>query len=260
MNRASFFTLIVVLVVWQLITTSFDVPRYIFPSISVVVQEIVDHPDPFVRNTAITAVESLLGAMLGCAIGLLLGCVMALNKWAQNILLPYAIGSNSVPVVAVAPLVAIWFGHGLMAKIVVAAFLCFFPIAVNTYEGLRDRSVVFRELFLVIGARSDFYFWQLRVPLAVPFIVAGAKVSVVLAVIGAVVAEFVGADAGLGFGMVQASYSLNTPRLFGYVIMACILGLVFYGAVVLAEVALRSSGRWDWAFGGDENAESGELF
>ncbi len=174
---------------------------------------------------------------------------MAMNRTAKNILLPYVIGSNSVPVVAIAPLIALWFGHGLLAKILVASFLCFFPIAINAYEGLRDRGGVLKELFSVIGASSDFYFWNLRVPLAVPFLVAGAKISIVLAVIGAVVAEFVGSDAGLGFGMVQASYSLNTPRLFGYMIIACILGLSFYSFMMLVELLLKKSRRWDWAFG-----------
>jgi NitT/TauT family transport system permease protein len=114
---------------------------------------------------------------------------------------------------------------------------------------LRDRGGVFKELFTVIGASDNFYFWSLRLPLAVPFIIAGLKVSVVLAVIGAVVAEFVGSDSGLGFGMLQASYSLNTPRLFGYMIVACVTGLIFYGFVMVLELLLRSSRRWDWAFG-----------
>lgn len=253
MNRAAFLALIIACVTWQLVTTYFSVPRYIFPSPYAVGVEMANSPDLFLRNTMITAFESLLGAVLGCTLGLILGCLMALNRWAQNVLLPYVIGSNSVPVVAIAPLVAIWFGHGLLSKIVVAAFLCFFPIAVNTYEGLRDRSVVLKELFAVIGASRDFYFWKLRVPLAVPFIVTGAKVSVVLAVIGAVVAEFVGSDGGLGFGMVQASYSLNTPRLFGYVIVACVLGLAFYGTIGLIQFVLQKSGRWDWAFGSNED-------
>jgi NitT/TauT family transport system permease protein len=174
---------------------------------------------------------------------------MALNRWARDILLPYVIGSNSVPVVAVAPLVALWFGHGMTSKVAVAAFLCFFPLAINAYDGLRDRGGILRDLFAVIGAGPSVYFWNVRMPQAVPFFVSGAKVSVVLAVIGAVVAEFVGSDAGLGFGMVQASYSLNTPRLFAYVILACVMGLLFYACVLTLEFALRRTGRWDWAFG-----------
>ena len=120
---------------------------------------------------------------------------------------------------------------------------------------------MFKELFAVIGASPSFYFWHLRMPLAIPYILAGAKVSAVLAVIGAVVAEFVGSDAGLGFGMVQATYSLNTPRLFGYMIVACALGLAFYALIMIGESLLKRTGRWDWAFGSrsDQRELSGSL-
>ena len=249
MNRAPLLAFIAACIAWECVARFFDIPRYIFPSLTAVLEEMWDSQGVFISNTAITAVESLLGVTVGCAVGLAVGYMMALNRLAKNILLPYVIGSNAVPVVAIAPLLALWFGHGLLSKVLVAAFLCFFPIAINTYDGLRDRGGVFKELFSVIGASSDFYFWNLRVPLAVPFLMAGAKISAVLAVIGAVVAEFVGSDAGLGFGMLQASYSLNTPRLFGYMIISCVLGLIFYGIMLLIELALKRSRRWDWALG-----------
>jgi ABC-type nitrate/sulfonate/bicarbonate transport system permease component len=249
MNRASLIALLVVAILWEVVTRSFDVPRYIFPSLSAIGLEVANHADIFVSNTVRTTIESVLGAVLGCIVGLALGCVMALSRTVERVILPYVIGSNSVPVVAIAPLVALWFGHGLLSKVLVAAFLCFFPIAINTYEGLRDRGGVLKELFTIIAASPVAYFWKLRVPLAVPFVLAGTKISVVLAVIGAVVAEFVGSDAGLGFGMVQASYSLNTPRLFGYMIVSCLLGLLFYGIALIAEASLRLSHRWDWVFG-----------
>lgn len=254
MKRAPLFAFIAACVAWEGTTRYFDVPRYIFPSLSTVLAELIQYFSLFVRNAGVTAFESFFGAAIGCAIGFALGALMALSRGAQNVLLPYVVGSNSVPVVAIAPLVALWFGYGLLSKVVVAAFLCFFPIAINTYDGLRDRAGVLKELFAIVGASRSFYFWHLRMPLAVPYIIAGAKVSAVLAVIGAVVAEFVGSDAGLGFGMVQATYSLNTPRLFGYMVVACALGLVFYGLVVLGEALLKRSGRWDWAFGTGKGA------
>jgi len=249
MKRAPVIALVVACVIWEATTVYFDIPSYIFPSLSAVAYELTAQIALFARNAGVTAIESVLGALLGCAVGFALGVLMALSRRAQDVLLPYVVGSNALPVVAIAPLVALWFGHGLLSKVVVAAFLCFFPIAINTYDGLRDRGGVLKELFKVIGAPKGFYFWHLRMPLAVPFIIAGAKVSAVLAVIGAVVAEFVGSDAGLGFGMVQATYSLNTVRLFGYMAVACTVGLIFYGCVVLGEMLLKRSGRWDWALG-----------
>ena len=249
MTRASFVLLAVVCIVWEAGTRYFHVPLYIFPPLSKVLSEIARNPAIFLRNTGITAFESILGAVLGCTVGLALGGMMAISQWAKSALLPYVIGSNAVPVVAIAPLVSLWFGHGTASKIIVAGFLCFFPIAINAYDGLRDKGGVYKELFFVLGSSREEYFWKLQVPTSLPFLVAGAKISAVLAVIGAVVAEFIGSDAGLGFGMVQATYSLNTPRLFGYMIVACVLGVMFYGAVLLVELTLRRSGRWIWAFG-----------
>src|SRR4051794_6594492 len=122
MNRASIVTLVVACALWELVTSFFNIPRYIFPSLTAVVEEMGYHLGLFVTNTGITAAEAALGGVLGCSIGFALGCLMALNRHAENILLPYVIGSNSVPIVAIAPLVALWFGHGLVSKIVVAAF------------------------------------------------------------------------------------------------------------------------------------------
>jgi NitT/TauT family transport system permease protein len=249
MTRASFISLVVVCFIWEASTRYFSVPQYIFPPPSAVVLEVIGNPFVFLKNTEITTLESVLGAALGCTVGLSLGILMSISRRAENILLPYVVGSNAVPVVAIAPLVVLWFGHDLTSKVVVAGFLCFFPIAINTFDGLRDRGGVFKELFTVLGSSPEMYFWKLRLPNSVPYLVAGAKISFVLAVIGAVVAEFVSADSGLGFGMVQATYSLNTPRLFGYMFVACILGLIFYGLAAMLEVMLKRSGRWDWAFG-----------
>jgi len=251
MKWAPIIALVVVILVWQIATQLFSIPSYVFPAPSVVLTEMLSYRDIVLSNTLTTAIESLLGATLGCIVGFALGHLMALRRWAESVFLPYIVGSNAVPVVAIAPLVALWFGHGLLSKVVVAGFLCFFPIAINTYDGLRDRGGVLKELFVTLGATPDFYFWNLRMPLAVPHIVSGLKVSVVLAVIGAVVAEFVGSDAGLGFGMLQASYSLDTPRLFGYMIVACGLGMTFYGGIAIVEFVLGKSQRWVWAFGMD---------
>lgn len=256
MIRSFFISFALACAIWEFVTRYFAIPVYLFPSLTRVTVEMARSSGLILTNAVVTAVEAGCGAILGCGIGLTLGCLMAISRPAQTIILPYLIGSNAIPVVAIAPLIALWFGHGIAPKIIVAAFLCFFPIAINTYDGLRDKQGVFRELFFTIGASAGSYFLKYRVPAALPFLVSGARVSMVLAVIGAVVAEFVGADAGLGFGMVQAVYSLNTPRLFAYLIVACALGLIFYALVNAIEWQLRRSGRWSWAFGSKNHEAS----
>jgi NitT/TauT family transport system permease protein len=205
--------------------------------------------DLIISNTLTTAIEATFGVMLGCLIGVLVGTLMAASRPLENVLMPLVVSSNVIPVVAIAPLVILWFGFGLMSKVIVAAFLSFFPIALNAYDGLRDRGGNERDLFVILGASKQQYFRLFRLPSAIPSFFTGLKISGVLAVIGAVVSEFIGSDSGLGFGMLQARYNLNTTRLFCYTIVSCILGLLVYWVVVLLERTVANKKRWSWIKG-----------
>jgi len=128
-----------------------------------------------------------------------------------------------------------WFGYGFLSRAIVAAFLCFFPICINTFRGLEAADVHFRELFNVYGSTRIQYLLKARLPYALPYIFTGAKLNATYAVIGAIVAEFIGTTAGLGYGMVNALYNTDTPRLWAYLVVSIIMGMIFYGLIWLTE-------------------------
>lgn len=227
--------LAVVLAAWEIIVRLANVPHYIFPAPSRIAEALLDPGTQLLRHTTITTAESVVGFLLGSLVGLGLGIVLAESTSARLALLPYVIGSNAVPVIAIAPLVVMWFGYGFLARAVVSAFLCFFPLCINTYRGLQAADAHFKELFDVYGATRLQYLLKARLPFALPFIFAGAKLNATYAVIGAVVAEFIGTTSGLGHGMVHASYNTDTPRLWAFLVVSIALGVGFYCVVWLAE-------------------------
>ena len=224
-----------VLVSWEVVVRVAAVPFYVLPSPSRILLVFSDPRTELLKHLTVTFGESILGFLLGSAFGLSLGILLAEFTSARLALLPYVIGSNAVPVVAVAPLVVMWFGYSFLARAVVSAFLCFFPLCINTYRGLQSADLHYRELFTVYGATRLQYLLKARLPYSVPFLFAGAKLNATYAVIGAVVAEFIGTTSGLGYGMVNALYNTDTPRLWAYLSVSILLGVSFYGIVWLLE-------------------------
>jgi NitT/TauT family transport system permease protein len=220
---------------WEFSPAFFDIPTYVFPRISDISKAMWHARVTLGQNLLVTTFEALVGFVLGALAGFVAGVCMAEWPVVRRTILPYVVGSNAVPVVAIAPIVVLWFGHGLWSKSVVAAFLCFFPLAVNTFQGLTLYESIYADLFRIYGANRLQFFFKFRIHNAASFLFSGMKLSATYSVIGAVVAEFVGSDSGLGFGMLQATYNLNTPRLYGYLLISCALGILMYGAVGLAE-------------------------
>jgi NitT/TauT family transport system permease protein len=225
----------VALLLWQFGPPLFGIPSYVIPTVTEILDAVTTSPEIFLDNSWTTLIEAATGCAIGCAFGFALGCYMAESRLVSRIFLPYVIGSNAVPVVAVAPLIVLWFGYGTFSKSIVAAFLSFFPITIKNYQGLSEYDAVFSELFIILGASRWEFFLKFKLVNALPHSISGLKVSGTLAVIGAVVAEFVSPQAGLGFGMLQATYNLDTPRLFGYLVISCLMGMTMYGIGALIE-------------------------
>lgn len=225
----------ILLLLWEFIPSLFSIPNYVFPKLSDIFPAIIKSKSAFLDNSITTFHEAILGFILGSSIGFITGVLMAQSKLLTKTILPYVVASNAIPIVAIAPLVIIWFGHGITSKVILAAFLCFFPLAINTFKGLNEYSAIYKELFYTYGATNFEFLIKFKIRNAVPYIFSGLKLNATYSVIGAIVAEFIGATSGLGFGMLQASYSLNTPRLFGYIFVACFMGLGMYYLMVLIE-------------------------
>lgn len=229
---------LIALLAWEYIPKIFSTPSYVFPRLSEVINALIIAKVNLWIHFKTTLLEAVIGFLLGSSIGFLFGVGMAQSRLFSNIALPYVIATNAIPVIAIAPIIILWFGHGIMAKAIVSAFLCFFPIVINTYRGLSEFSPIYQELFLLYGSSKQDFLYKFKIPNAAPFIISGLKLNATFAVIGAVVAEFIGANAGLGFGMLQSSYSLNTPRLWGYIIVSCLLGVTMYLAIFIFETII----------------------
>lgn len=227
--------LILILLLWEFLPRIFVIPSYVFPTITTIYQSMASIIDVLFSNTLTTIQEAILGFLLGSFVGFVTGIIMAESKFLERIILPYVVGSNAVPAVALAPLIVLWFGHGIESKVVLVAFLCFFPLSINTFRGLCEYSAIYEELFFTYGAKKSEFLLKFKMRNALPYIFSGLKLNATYSVVGAIVAEFVGSSSGLGFGMLQASYNINTPRLFGYIIVACFLGLLMYYLMLLLE-------------------------
>jgi NitT/TauT family transport system permease protein len=186
-------------------------------------------------NTAVTVFEVFAGLGLGLTAALLTGYGLAKSPLLERILSPYIVASQAVPIVAVAPLLIIWFGFGWTSKVLVCALTVFFPAVVTTIVGIRSVDPDLRALMRSLQADRWQTFVKLEVPAALPVLFGGLKVAVTLAVIGAVVGEFVGADRGLGFMINLARGTLDTPMLFVALFTLVIIALLLYGAVAVLE-------------------------
>lgn len=219
---------LLLILAWEFAPKALDVPTYIFPSMSEIISAIIKNKTNIGIHFTTTLTEAVLGFVFGSLVGFIVGVAMAQSRLFSNIALPYVIASNAIPVIAIAPIIVLWFGQGIAAKAIVSAFLCFFPLVINTYKGLSEYNPIYLELFQLYGATKNDFLRQFKLSNAIPYIVSGLKLNATFSVVGAVVAEFIGANSGLGFGMLQASYNLNTPRLWGYIIISCLLGVSMY--------------------------------
>jgi NitT/TauT family transport system permease protein len=192
------------------------------------------------RHTLATLVEVILGLILGVSTAALLGYVLAKSDWLERLLSPYIVASQSVPVVAIAPLLVIWFGAELLSKVLIAALIVFFPVLINTIVGLRSVPIGLRDLMRSLQANSWQTFRLLEVPAALPVFLGGLKVGATLAVIGAVVGEFVAADQGLGFLINLGRGLYDTALVFVAIFILVSMAMLLYGAVALLESRLLS--------------------
>ncbi len=192
-------------------------------------------------HTRVTLLEVFGGLALGLTVAAVIGYGLAKSPLLERILSPYIIASQAVPIVALAPLLVVWFGFGALSKILVCALTVFFPALVNTMVGIRSVDPDLRALMRSLQASRWQTFLKLEVPASLPVLFAGLKVSVTLAVIGAVVGEFVGADRGLGYLVNLARGILDTPMLFVALFTLVAIALLLYSGVALLEWAVL---RW----------------
>jgi NitT/TauT family transport system permease protein len=189
----------------------------------------------------VTAVETLLGFALGCAIGFVAGVLLGQIDFLRRLLWPYVLASQVVPKLALGPIFIVWFGFGMTSTIVITALICFFPLLENTLTGLQSVPPEKRDLFRMLGASRRQTLLRLKIPSGLPVIMAGVRVAIVLALVGAVVGEFIGGDAGLGASIIAAQGMMDSTLMFALFIVITALGMLFYQLTILFERWLLSS-------------------
>ncbi len=230
-------SLLIALGGWQLTVQLTDLPAFILPSPADVgtrfLRSLVD--GSLLRHTGITLGEVLLGLLIGSASATALGYLLAKSLFFERLLAPYLVASQAVPIVAIAPLLTIWFGPGVFSKVLICALIVFFPVLVNTMVGVRAVPKPLRDLMRSLRATR----WQtlryLEIPASLPVFLGGLRIGAALSVIGAVVGEFVGADKGLGFLINVGRGQYDTALVFVAIFALVALALLLYGAVSWLE-------------------------
>lgn len=235
-------SVVVGLVIWQLFTTYSDIPSFIFPAPSEVWERLltVVQNGSLFYHTWITLQEVVLGLALGLTAAIITGYFLAKSRLVERVLSPYIVASQSIPIVAIAPLLVIWLGPGILSKILTSALIVFFPVLVNTIVGLRSVPHELYELMRSLQASPWQRIFKLEIPAALPVFLGGLRIGATLAVIGAVVGEFVGADKGLGFLVNVGRGLYDTALVFVAVFTLVLLALGLYGTVVFLENHLLS--------------------
>ena len=231
--------------IWEVSIAALDVPTYVLPSWIEIATSVWSDRSLILSHFIITGIEAAAGGLLAVVSGTTLAIACAEVKIVRQAAFPYVVAMNAVPVVAVAPLVVLWFGNGYSSKVIISAFVAFFPVFIAAFQGLSGSRERLRELFIVFNVPRGRQFLWSDLPSAASYVVAGIKTTLTLSVIGAVVGEFVGSDRGLGYGMLQARFSLDTPRVFAYLLASMALGLAMYGLGLLIERVLAGTGRFE---------------
>jgi NitT/TauT family transport system permease protein len=231
-------TLIALLVIWQAATALFAIPGYLLPAPTAIVADMAANWRLLGNASLVTIAEVAAGFVLSVLIAVPLAALLSSSSAVENAIYPIIVGSNTVPKVALAPLLLAWFGFGVAPKIVIVVLVTFFPIVINSVVGFKSLPPQMYYLARSMGASAAELFWLFRIPNALPSIFAGLKVASVLSVIGAVVAEFVGSDSGLGYSMMAATSDLNIARQFSAIMLLSAIGTIFFWLIGCLERAL----------------------
>jgi len=231
----SVFLFIVLVAVWEAVVRLLQVPQFILPAPSKVAEALWRGlvSGLYLEHLYYTLVSTVLGFLLGSTLGFGLGTGVALSKRFEFFLYPYIVMFQSLPKIALAPLIVIWFGLGLPSKIVNAALVAFFPLLVNTIVGLKSADEDRVSLMRSLAASEKQIFWMLRLPNALPFVMAGLDVAMIFALIGAIVGEFVGAKQGLGMLIQSMNFTMDVSGQFSVLLILSVLGLVLNRGISL---------------------------
>ena len=223
------------LLAWQYLLPLLGVPAYIVPTPTAISGVFQKNFALLMDNLRPTLIEALVGFVIGNLAAVLLAVLFVHNRILQATYFPIVLFFNTIPILALSPIIILIFGLGMTPKIVIAAVICFFPTLVNMIRGLDSASDNEHELFRVLSATRSEIFWSLRLPRALPMLFSSLRIASATAVIGAIVGEWIGSDKGLGALIIQASFNYQSDRLYAAIVLSSCLSIVLFCAVVLVE-------------------------
>lgn len=229
---------LVLVLAWQAACVVLAIPSYVLPSPVEILDAIAQNWRSLLGHAGVTFWESLLGFLLGVVVGLPLAVLITTSPLLARTVYPLLVASQAVPKVALAPIFVVWFGFGLLPKVLIAFSIAFFPVVVNTIAGLERTPTDMIRLMRSLGSSPLEIFWRVRIPMASPYIFAGLKISSAFAVVGAIVGEFIAATDGLGYLQMIANNNLQIPLLFGCLVLLSLLGGAIYYLVVAIEILI----------------------
>jgi NitT/TauT family transport system permease protein len=225
----------IILLGWHYYIIIFNVSPVVLPGPLEVGKAIFDYTGVLLSESWVTFLECVFGFLLALAIAIPIAVVMTYSRLLNSMFYPLLVASQSIPKVALAPILLVWFGTGIESKLAMVFVIAFFPIVVDTATGLRTTSPELLELARSLQSSRPQTFFKIQLPSALPFMFSGAKIAVTLSVIGAVIGEFIGANEGLGNLLLVANSQMNTSLAWAALVILSVLGMILYGAVVLAE-------------------------
>ena len=226
---------------WELWVQVWDVPKWQLPAPSEIGQELVASRVLLWDHALVTLKEIVLGFFAALGAGLLLAVGIAYSRILERSIYPLVIASQTIPIIAIAPLLLIWVGYGIAPKVIIVALICFYPIAVNTVDGLKAVDPDMVNMLRTLGASRWQIFTKLQIPAAMPFAFSGIKIGISVSVIAAVIGEWVGASAGLGYLITYSQPLFLTARVFAAIVVLSIMGISLF---VLASVVERLMLPW----------------
>jgi len=236
LERVSPVLLVIVLVVlWQVLTRAFEVPNFLLPAPTDIARLMVAEW-PLIQMHSLATIWAIVSGYLAAALfALAVAAVMIRYPLIERLIMPIFVGLQSVPKIAIAPLILVWIGAGAGSKIMVVASIAFFPIVINTMAGFRQVDRGLADVFRSVAASERQMFFRLRLPYAMPYIFAGLRIATTLAVLGAIVAEWLAASNGLGYLVLSGSFNFNTARSFAAIIALAVIGTAFFGLMSWIE-------------------------
>ncbi|RWM29481.1 ABC transporter permease [Mesorhizobium sp.] len=224
-----------ILIAWQYLLPLLGVPAYIVPTPTAIFGVFQKNFQLLVDNLRPTLIEALAGFVIGNLAAVLLAVLFVHSRILQAAYFPIVLFFNTIPILALSPIIILIFGLGMTPKIVIAAVICFFPTLVNMIRGLDSASDNEHELFRVLSATRSEIFWSLRLPRALPMLFSSLRIASATAVIGAIVGEWIGSDKGLGAMIIQATFNYQSDRLYAAIALSSSLSIALFCIVVLIE-------------------------